>query len=753
LHRDDIILAVIGKKLAQYEIRAELGRGGMGVVYAAHDSRLRRDVAIKLLSKDAAGQGEDRDRLLAEARAAAALNHPGICTIHEVGDDDSCAFIVMERLTGRTLREIISEGPADARTLASVAAQAAEALAAAHAQGIVHSDVKPANIMILPGDRVKLLDFGVALRMDHEALTVSRIAPEMGGGTPAYMAPEQVQGGRATPACDLFSLGMVLYEWAAGARPSVKPDPPKDLPAELARITLRLLERNPENRYRSALELQADLSAFIRASAAPVSVSAVVAGKPSLAVLPFRVLSQDSADEYHGVAIADGIINGVSDGGRVVVRPIGMMMRYARRDVEPVVVGRELGVATIVEGSVQRQGTQLRVHAHAWNAADGTSLWSARYETAIADMFAVQDRISADVLKALGVAEPNAPDLEVERPTENAAALDLYLRANERMSRMNQWDWQTAVEMLERAVKLDPHFVEAWSALSEACVWLFNFEQGIKWVERGEQAVKRALALDPNNARTLVAKGRLLFSPRRKFQSAAAMRLAMLATRLKPGLYQAKTLAGAVMVHIGLHEDSLDALSSVIASNPRDSQALVTIGNACLYMGDFERADHFISQAVQIDPQSVWSNVFRPCVSLYAGRLDEAQNRIAESAAVLPGDPWLTACEALLWAKRGEHKKSEKLVALALKPHRTVLHTHHLWHYAAAASAMNGNYPQAVRLLKRAASTGLDNYPAFRDDAHLRPLAGYQPNATFMTGLKKKWEAYRREFGKTTTAR
>jgi tetratricopeptide (TPR) repeat protein len=294
--------------------------------------------------------------------------------------------------------------------------------------------------------------------------------------------------------------------------------------------------------------------------------------------------------------------------------------------------------------------------------------------------------------------------------------------------------------------------VEAWSALSEACVWLFNFEQGIKWVERGEQAVKRALSLDPNNAQALVAKGRLLWSPKRKFQAAPALRLTMLARRLKPGLYQANTAAAAIMVHLGLHEEALESGASVLVRNPRDSQALVTMGNGLLYMGDYERADHFISRAVQIDPNSIWSNVFRPTVALYAGRLDEARERIAESAAVLPGDPWLAACEALLWAKRGEVKKSEKLVAIALKPHRTVLHTHHLWHFAAAASALNGNHARAVTLLRRSAATGLDNYPAFRADPHLLSLAGHLPYVKFMAGLKKKFDAYRREFGKPTTA-
>lgn len=752
---------MIGKKLSHYEIRAELGRGGMGVVYAAHDRRLGRDVALKLLSADAAGHGEPRLRLLAEARAAAVLNHPGICTVHDVAEEESCAFIVMELLTGRTLREIIAEGTGDARALARVGTQAAEALAAAHAHGVVHGDIKPANIMIVAGDRVKLLDFGVASRVDHDLATVSRVLPEMHGGTPAYMAPEQMQGGRAGPSADLYSLGVVLYEWATGTRPFVaanlgalvhhimetKPAAPKGLPAELSRIILRLLEKSPGNRYQSALEAQADLAAFGRGLDSHTFMPVHISNKPSLAVLPFRVLSPESADEYHGVALADGIISGVSGGGRVVVRPIGAVMRYAHQIVEPSLVARELGVSMVVEGSLQRQGSQLRVHAHAWNGADGTSLWSSRYETSIADLFAVQDRISADLLRAVGVAEADVPTGDGERPTDNPAALDFYLRANERMSRMNQWDWRTAMDMLERAVEIDPQFVEAWAALSEACVWLFNFEQGVKWVERGEQAVKRALSLDPNNARALVAKGRLLWSPKRKFQAAAALRLSQLAIRLKPGLFQSRSLAGAVMMHVGLLEESVDEVSHALATNPKDSQALVSIGSSYLYMGDFERADHFISKAVQLDPNSIWSNVFRPSVSLYAGRLEDAEKRIAESARVLPGDPWLAACEALLWAKRGEKKKSEKLVALSLKPHRTVLHTHHLWHYAAAASALNGNRARAVTLLRRAAATGLDNYPAFRDDQHFRSLADYKPHATFMAGLKRKWDAYRREFG------
>jgi serine/threonine protein kinase len=252
----------------------------MGLVYRAHDERLDRKVAIKLLPEHVAGDAEHRARMMAEARAASALNHPSIVTIHEVGEDGEKLFIVMELVTGETLRSALATGAMDAKPLVRLGAQIAEVLSVAHGQGVVHGDVKPENIMVQPDGRVKLLDFGIARRVLTETLTLTRasLASDAAGGaiagTLAYMAPETLRGDRSDSRADLFSLGVVLYELAAGLRPFPGPtttavvnqilnEAPGPLtgwvPPELARIVHRLLEKRPELRYQTAREVQIDL--------------------------------------------------------------------------------------------------------------------------------------------------------------------------------------------------------------------------------------------------------------------------------------------------------------------------------------------------------------------------------------------------------------------------------------------------------------------------------------------------------------
>jgi len=280
---------MLGQTLGHYHVLEKIGAGGMGEVYRARDDRLGREVALKLLPSEMASQKESRARLLAEARAAAGLNHPGIMTIYDVGEEGGRVFIVMELVSGHTLRAMASEGPIELRTVLQFAAQLAEALAAAHTRGVVHGDIKPENIMVLPEARIKLLDFGIACHIAAETLTLTRAAPSGAwlpesriAGTLAYMAPEQLRGEPTDHRADLFALGVVLYELVAGRRPFPGPvasafmaqilndQPPPvtefspALPAELARIVHKLLEKQPNSRYQSAREVQVDLANLIR---------------------------------------------------------------------------------------------------------------------------------------------------------------------------------------------------------------------------------------------------------------------------------------------------------------------------------------------------------------------------------------------------------------------------------------------------------------------------------------------------------
>jgi serine/threonine protein kinase len=313
---------MVGQTISQYRVEEELGRGGMGVVYRAYDLRLKREVALELLAQEIANQEQNRERVLAEARAASSLNHPAIITIYEVKEENGLFFIVMELLRGRTLRSLVAGAPNDPRTLSRIGAQIADGLGAAHARGLIHGDIKPENVILLEDGRVKLLDFGLARRTMVEArtlsastITVSTAKPSPSGGTLAYMAPEQLLGESSDARTDLYSLGVVLYELAGGKHPFLGASPSliremlnvrqaslaasiATVPAEFSRIVDKLLEKEPERRYQSAREVQIDLINLARDLELGPALPSAIAGRRSIAVLPLKLLTPSAEDQY-----------------------------------------------------------------------------------------------------------------------------------------------------------------------------------------------------------------------------------------------------------------------------------------------------------------------------------------------------------------------------------------------------------------------------------------------------------------------
>ncbi len=763
---------MIGSKISHYRIEAELGRGGMGVVYRARDERLRRDVALKILPEERAGHADRRARILAEARAAAALNHPAVTTIYEVGEEGDQLFIVMELLAGQTLRAVLQQGPMQPLALIRMAAQVAEGLALAHANGVVHGDIKPENIILLADGRVKLLDFGIARQFAEETATLTRALEQTPSGqiagTVAYMAPEQLRGNATDARADLFSLGVVLYELVAGRRPFLGPtgmalisqildDNPAPVtqaatatPSELGRIIHKLLEKQPDSRYQSAHELRVDLANLSRDLEAGTSRLAAVAGKRAVAVLPFKLLTPNPEDDYLSGALADAVSNQLSATGGVLVRPTSTVLRYAKPGGDPLEAARDLNVQVLIDGSIQKLGQRLRVHAQAWNAADGSSLLSAKYDSDMADLFGLQDKLADAVARALGT-ETAAEKPPPAPPSTNTKAYEIYMRAGERLARLNRWDMRTAIEMLEDAVRLDPRFADAWARLAEACIQMgVTFEPQPRWFRRAEQAIRRALALDPENAEAQCARGQVLWTPAKGFQNRAALRAQALALRLNPGCQQARIQRGLVLLHVGLMEGARQALAEALATNPDDSRTLVFIGQAALYQGNLEEADEYYTRALRLDPSGLWANLFFPNVALYRGQLERAAESIAAAQKVLPGEPTSLSLEGLLWAHRGEKRRAEQTLRRALRGGKPVLHTHHMLHNVAAAYATLGKPAPVIALLRKASKTGLPNYPAFRDDPHFAPLRNHPPFLRLMSDLRRTWEGYQREFGATS---
>ena len=765
------VQSLTGQTITHYRITAELGRGGMGVVYRAQDERLLRSVAIKILSDVSRGSAETRSRMLAEARAAARLHHPARTTIYEVGEDGDSIFLVMELVEGRTLRSLLSDGPLEPKRIVELGTQLAEALEAAHSRGVFHGDIKPENIVVQPDGRAKLLDFGVARRCVDESVTatistLTEVEATPGiQGTIAYLAPEQLRCEPADGRADLYSLGVVFYELASGRRPFSAPtltslvsqivsgsaphlnDVAPGAPQPFYSIVERVLQKDPADRFQSARDLQRELTNLRRELELGAFLPPALAGQRSVAVLPFRLLTPNPSDEYLPMALADAVINYLSSSGELLVRPAHSVSRYAQREIDPLAAARDLNVHIIVDGSIQKLGDKLRVHVRAWNAPDGSVLLSAKQDSDAASLFDLQDSIAERVGAALGLkahseGEPTGP------PTKNPIAYELYLRAADRLIRVNSWDNRAAVDMLENATKLDPKFAAAWARLAEALLLVGTTSSpSPHWVRDAEKALKKAISLDPDNAEARCAQGRILWTPAKKFQNAPALRALSRALRVNPGCHPARVWQALIFNHIGMLKEAKQGLLLALAARPDDAFTNVFLGLTALNKGDFEEAEECLDRALRYDPVNIWANVFQPTVLIYAGKLDAAQARIRAAQNALPGDSLLTSCEALLSALRGDQAKAARFVHLALNAKaKPLLHTHHMWHTAAAVLALLGNSTPAIALLEKAGSFGLPNYELFRNDKFLTALQGNQRYQRLLAKLKREGDAYRREF-------
>ncbi|HJQ23687.1 MAG TPA: protein kinase [Blastocatellia bacterium] len=506
-------MAVISETISHYHITSKLGAGGMGEVYLAEDSRLGRQVALKFLPASYQYDPDRRARFMKEARAASALRSPYIAAIYDIGEHDGSMFIVMEYVEGELLQTRIGRGPIAPREVIEIAEQVADALDEAHGLGIIHRDVKSANLILTPRGLVKMLDFGLAkineLRTpaassdDFTTPLGQQTAAGLVLGTVTYMSPEQALGRDLDGRSDLFSLGIVMYEMLTGQLPfrgssateiidHILHDEPTavaqlnaDTPAELERLVRKCLEKDRDRRYQSARELSIDLrnlkrdmdSGALSTSALRSQASGVQTARrrqprraiDSLAILPLANESLDAETEYLADGITESIINNLSQIAKLRVMARSTVFRYKGRDVDPISVGHELGVRAVLVGRMLSRGDTLIIKVELVDTADGSHLWGENYNRQMAHVFAIEADISSVISEKLRLRLDSAQKKRLtKRHTEKTEAYQLYLKGRACWNRRTPDSLKQGIEYFNQAIAADPCYALAYAGLADS---------------------------------------------------------------------------------------------------------------------------------------------------------------------------------------------------------------------------------------------------------------------------------------------
>ncbi|MBI1799183.1 MAG: protein kinase [Candidatus Eisenbacteria bacterium] len=607
-----------GQLISQYRLLGKLGAGGMGAVYRAEDTRLGRHVALKLLPPLRADDPEARVRFQTEARAVAALEHPNVCQVYEFDEQGGQPFLVMQLVEGETLSARITRGALPEPAVREIVRAVGGALSEAHAHGILHRDVKGANILIGADGRIKLADFGVARLLEDASVTKTSEFL----GTPAYMAPERVEGHPASEASDQFSLGVVTYECLTGRRPfagdsstaviysllHTEPEPPSVVREGLAPgwdgAVLRALHKDPSRRHASIEDFVRAVFALAPSSAAPRAHVT----ENSLAVLYFENLSSDPDSEYFCAGITEDILTDLSKLPGLKVASRNAVARYRGQSVDIRRAGIDLGVRAVMEGSVRRQGNRVRITAQLIQASDGFHLWADRYDRTLEDVFAVQEDIARSIALALrGALTPQEErSLQVDRPN-TARAYDLYLKGRGLYQKYTSDGMQAALACFEEALALEPDYALAWAGIADACAQMYQdlWDRTPLRLERASAAAGRAVAANP----------------------------------LLPEVHKSRSL---ILDLQGDERASIAALERALELDPQFAPALGDLAVLCFGSGDLAGCERHVRRKIAIEGDSAWSSFMLTVVLASTRRHAEAAEiHLVADPAHLFGKRWL----------------------------------------------------------------------------------------------------------------
>jgi len=667
-------------KIGHYEILKKLGAGGMGEVYLARDEQLGRKVALKMLAPRLVANEESRARFLREARLASSLDHPNICTIHEIGESENQCFISMQYVEGKTLSETIDGRALSLNLLLAIGLQIADALRTAHTQGIIHRDIKSANILINSRGQAKVLDFGLAkLLSADDDLDENLTQTGAIHGTPAYMSPEQACGEDLNHRSDIFSFGVVLYEMATGQLPFKKKSkaetmnavinephkPIGDKMQGLSDLIDHALAKNPDERYQTMEELFADLSSLQkhRKFEAEFGVSFAdfktgEAEKPisyelstesgthslkSIAVLPFANLSNDAENEYFCDGLAEELLNALAKIEKLRVAARTSAFSFKNKKVEVSQIGNALNVSTILEGSVRKSGNRLRIIVQLVNAVDGFQLWSERYEREMQDIFDVQDEITLAVVAALKVKLlGEEKEAILKRGTDDTNAFEAYLKGLFYANKYTIEGWFKAIEYFDEAVRIDEKYALALGAKAANLNYLYYFASlpNEEVIQPLLETIGQALALDENQPEAHLSLGVYYLHHERDFEKAE--RELKLAVELAPKSADAHHFYGLFLVSRERFEEALSEGNMALELDPLSLLNILNVGWIYWTAGRSDLAKRHVEKILELEPNFVSVYWLKGWIEMSERRFSDAVETFKKSISLKGGHIMLT---------------------------------------------------------------------------------------------------------------
>ncbi|MDO8549327.1 MAG: protein kinase [Ignavibacteria bacterium] len=686
---------MIGETILHYKILEKLGEGGMGVVYKAEDTKLKREVAIKFLPKYISANEEERKRFEIEAQAAAALNHPNISTIHSIEDSDSEVFIVMEYIDGPELKKKIESEKLSIKETLDIIEQIAKGLLTAHQKGIIHRDIKSSNIMITNSGQVKIMDFGLAKVKGTTLITKIGLTI----GTAAYMSPEQARSESIDHRTDIWSMGVILYEMLSGKLPfrgdfeqaiiySILNEEPesissirKDIPVKLEQIIQKLLNKNPNLRYQSVDELLKELKELRNKT----GVQAKSEIDKTIAVLPFENISPDKETDYFADGLAEELIITLSriKEVSVVARTNSMRFKGTNKDIST--IGRELGVRYIMAGSVRKFKDDLRISVQMIEVNKGIQLWGETYKGKLADIFDIQEKVSKEIADTMMLKLSPVEKVELtKKPTLNAEAFDCYLRGRNFLLNRTKNNLDFAILLFQKAVELDSRFASAYAGLGEAYGAMYrDFDRQETWLDKALEVSLKALMYDSSLSEAYASLGLAYFGKNELDQALTATRKAI---ELDPNNSNAYWILSRIYHSTDRDKEAIEALEKVVSINPNFFTAYDDLEMYCERIGDIQKYNNVLQTVISIVPKYLIQH---------------------------PEDTYRRMAYAVTLAKVGKtiEAKMEGEKALDLSPDDTIM-----MYYGACLYARLGEKKEAIRLLGDSIKSGYENYEWIKRD-------------------------------------